>query len=130
MRATMESLGILRCPMTWGAHSACTPAGFSAAAAGGVSCRPACAQSVDAGNTAITAAARSPTVPRTPAMRGLRERVRTDFSLLLPRKLPLTRFTVKIRTPSLQLKNSCWNLAPAGSLGEVRLYGSDGAQRE
>jgi hypothetical protein len=36
-------------------------------------------------------------------MRERLERVRTDISLLL-RKLPLTRFTVKIRTPSLLKK--------------------------
>ncbi len=40
------------------------------------------------------------------------ERVRTDVSLM-PRKLPFTRFTVKIRTPSLLPKSR-----PAGSRGE------------
>src|ERR1035437_3864810 len=97
MRARTESLGILRTPMTWGWQSAWAPRAVSDARAG-VFCRVACAQSVCAGKNGI--AAREAKTATAGAMRERLKRVRTDFSLM-PRKLPLTRFTVKIRTPSL-----------------------------
>src|ERR1035441_8127479 len=97
MRARTESLGILRTPMTWGWQSAWAPRAVSDARAG-VFCRVACAQSVCAGKNGI--AAREAKTATAGAMRERLKRVRTDVSLM-PRKLPLTRFTVKIRTPSL-----------------------------
>ncbi len=100
MRARTESLGIRRLPITSGSQSALGAAGRHPAPARGVSCswRPArrheAASRQERGNAATARAMREPL-----------ERVRTDFSLM-PRKLPLTRFTVKIRTPSLLSKSA------------------------
>src|SRR5580698_3302006 len=91
----MESFGILCWPIVSGSHSACEPAPVSPAKAG-VSCRL-CAQTNWVGNEI---AARPAAITTAQTMREALERVRTDFSLVF-RKPTLTRFTVKIRTPSL-----------------------------
>src|SRR5271168_5282101 len=102
MRARTESLGILRLPITWGWQSAWGPPPASGGAA-------ACAQSELAGKRESVVAARI--AARAEAMRDGLRRVSTDFSLMLG-EIPLTRFTVKIRTPSLLSKSH-----PADSLG-------------
>src|ERR1022692_2713830 len=124
MRARTESLGILRTPMTWGWQSAWAPRAVSDARAG-VFCRVACAQSVCAGKNGI--AAREAKTAAAGAMRERLKRVRTDFSLM-PRKLPLTRFTVKIRTPSL-LSELRPNKLPRGKFDYMGVVGVGASRR-
>src|ERR1035441_917349 len=122
MRAITESLGIRRTPITCGWQSAWEPRLVSVAA-GGAFCNVTCARARVGSNGSAARTARPATA------RAMRERLRTDFSLML-RKLPLTRFTVKIRTPSLLLKLLPGNSAPIFVVGKLRLYGSNAARRE
>ena len=128
MRATTESRGMRRLPTTCGWHSACGPAVLVCAAAG-VSCSWACAGSVKAVAIAHVR-------PRTRRL----ERVCTDLNML-PRRLPLTRSTVKIRTPSLLKKSRpeqhCWGKLdymgaawPGASSGPKLADGFDSRERE
>src|SRR6185437_4117640 len=94
MRARIESLGMLRLPTTCGWQS-------GPLTAASVGCAAACASD----GTAVSSAPKSITArdanPRTPPKEP--KRICTDFQT--PGGPPLTRFTVKIRTPSLLWKS-------------------------
>src|SRR4051812_32615595 len=91
MRASTDSLGIRRFPTTCGRHKAVPEV---TGASVGASCRAAWPWAAGAMDAAAA---------REKARRERLERVRTDRNKL-PRRLPPTRSTLKIRTPSV-LKN-------------------------